>query len=328
MVKKRSILIASNTQDMPTLRPVAEILARKGHQIIDYQADAVAYGLIPFTITVSDSEELVFWYNGQRINPHMIDAAWFRRPTDFGIQFENEDRATRLSVDNERMAAQHALWDAIPAGRWLNAPAANRLAGQKLSQLARARQLGFAVPKTIVANRREAIEQHLASESIIFKSFYGIVSKSSGSSNAVYTTLFKNPFPERPAIALPYPGIWQEYIPKAREWRITVVGDSVFDVAIITQANAKDDWRRPLDDKSVTYRHEVFPETEKRKCFALLRAYGLRFGAFDFIETPDGRIVFLEMNPNGQYGWLEQELGLPISEAIASELLKVAGTTG
>ncbi|HKS46022.1 MAG TPA: hypothetical protein VJT49_13100 [Amycolatopsis sp.] len=50
----------------------------------------------------------------------------------------------------------------------------------------------------------------------------------------------------------------------------------------------------------------------------------LGFGTFDFIEQSDGQIIFLEINPNGQYGWLEEDLGVPISEAIAGELIKIA----
>jgi hypothetical protein len=55
---------------------------------------------------------------------------------------------------------------------------------------------------------------------------------------------------------------------------------------------------------------------------------GLKFGAFDLVERPDGQIVFLECNPNGQYGWLEEDLGLPISESIAAELVNIAKIRG
>jgi hypothetical protein len=39
---------------------------------------------------------------------------------------------------------------------------------------------------------------------------------------------------------------------------------------------------------------------------------------------PDGQLVFLECNPNGQYGWLEEDLGMPISASIASTLVRIA----
>ncbi|GAA5764612.1 hypothetical protein [Streptosporangium roseum] len=54
----------------------------------------------------------------------------------------------------------------------------------------------------------------------------------------------------------------------------------------------------------------------------LHRRGGLSFGAFDFGLTGDGIPVFLECNPNGQWGWLEDATGLPIAAAIAALLLE------
>jgi len=53
----------------------------------------------------------------------------------------------------------------------------------------------------------------------------------------------------------------------------------------------------------------------------LVARLGLRFGAIDIIVTPDDRYVFLEINPNGQWLWIEEETGLPIRDAICTELM-------
>jgi glutathione synthase/RimK-type ligase-like ATP-grasp enzyme len=104
-----------------------------------------------------------------------------------------------------------------------------------------------------------------------------------------------------------------------------VVGDTVFDAAIYTSPDAKDDWRKhQLYEDMVEFRKDTFPDDQKEKCIQYLAALGLRYGAFDFIENPDGENIFLECNPNGQFMWLEHKLGLPISNAIASELVKIA----
>lgn len=105
---------------------------------------------------------------------------------------------------------------------------------------------------------------------------------------------------------------------------MTVVGERVFSAAIYTDECAKDDWRRLQLTPAVQFKKEQLPERVDERCIQYLGKMGLRFGAFDFIEKPDGEIVFLECNPNGQYGWLEEELGLPISEAVAAELIKKA----
>ena len=49
---------------------------------------------------------------------------------------------------------------------------------------------------------------------------------------------------------------------------------------------------------------------------------GYRFGRFDFIRK-DGELWFLELNPNGQWAWLDRDckngLITAIAEAIISE---------
>ena len=57
---------------------------------------------------------------------------------------------------------------------------------------------------------------------------------------------------------------------------------------------------------------------------ALVKALGLCFGAIDLVLTPDGRYVFLEINPSGQWEWIESLTGLPISEALCDLFLQLA----
>ncbi len=63
------------------------------------------------------------------------------------------------------------------------------------------------------------------------------------------------------------------------------------------------------------------PQNEIDKCVAFLGRLGLVYGAFDFVENKEGKITFLECNTNGQFRWLEDILGLPISNAIADQLI-------
>ena len=38
----------------------------------------------------------------------------------------------------------------------------------------------------------------------------------------------------------------------------------------------------------------------------------------DLLLTPDGRYVFLEVNPNGEFGWLESFTDFPLTEALGT----------
>jgi glutathione synthase/RimK-type ligase-like ATP-grasp enzyme len=116
------------------------------------------------------------------------------------------------------------------------------------------------------------------------------------------------------------PGVFQELVPKAYEVRATVVGRRIFTARIDSQAKAetKIDWRhRPFD---VDHHPISLPPEVELKILALMEAFGLMFGAFDFIVTPDGDHVFLEVNPAGQYMWIESITGLEITAALADTL--------
>jgi len=48
-----------------------------------------------------------------------------------------------------------------------------------------------------------------------------------------------------------------------------------------------------------------------------------RYAAIDLIVAPDGRVYFLELNPSGQFGWIEQLTGAPITSRLCDALLGV-----
>jgi glutathione synthase/RimK-type ligase-like ATP-grasp enzyme len=65
--------------------------------------------------------------------------------------------------------------------------------------------------------------------------------------------------------------------------------------------------------------HELPVETADR-CRRLVGALGLTYGAIDLIVTTEGDYVLLEVNPAGQYLWLEEAAQLPITEAVCDFL--------
>lgn len=319
------IFIASNGFDVGHVAPVAQLLEQRGFDVINYQADFVSIGRIPLSAVIDPQDGLRITYGGHDLRLSDIGAAWSRRPKSFGPSVSGEDRGKRMSLDGEWAASQQVIFDAIPENRWLNSPIAMRQAGNmhKLNQLVLARTVGFTIPTTVVSNEWSTIKEELPQGPIIYKGFNGDLYEDN-TVKAVHTTVLSNPDRLPAEELLPLPGIWQDYQPKLREWRITLIGDHSFDVAIYTDEAARDDWRLHQNTPNVTFEVGKFPDQQKAMCYDLLRRYGLRFGAFDFVELPDGTIVFLEMNPNGQYAWLEYLLGFPMAAAMASELERIA----
>jgi glutathione synthase/RimK-type ligase-like ATP-grasp enzyme len=63
------------------------------------------------------------------------------------------------------------------------------------------------------------------------------------------------------------------------------------------------------------------PPEIQDKCVRLVEQLELSYGAIDMVLTPEGRYVFLEINPNGQYLWIEEQTGMPISAALCDLLM-------
>ena len=87
------------------------------------------------------------------------------------------------------------------------------------------------------------------------------------------------------------------------------------------------DWRRGDVDK-LDHWVEPLPTDLADRCIRLVADYGLAFGAIDLARTPDDQWVFFELNPNGQWAWLEHKTGLPLSAALADLLLAPATHIG
>jgi glutathione synthase/RimK-type ligase-like ATP-grasp enzyme len=121
------------------------------------------------------------------------------------------------------------------------------------------------------------------------------------------------------------PVVFQEEVPKKLELRVTVVAAKVFPAAIQSQKSRllRHDWRH-YDDfgESKYYSVHTLPDKIEGLCVRLVEALGLCFGAIDLILTPEDEYVFLEVNPNGQWLWIENFTGLPIGDAISDLLIQ------
>ncbi len=116
--------------------------------------------------------------------------------------------------------------------------------------------------------------------------------------------------------------VFQERVEKERELRVAYVGGKFFAGAIDARRSARGatDWRR-AEVGEVSWEHAELPRDMDIPLASLMSRLGLDYGAIDLIQTPSGEHVFLEVNPGGEWGMLEHDLGLPIAEAIAEALL-------
>ena len=205
---------------------------------------------------------------------------------------------------------------------WMSRPDAINVASYKPKQLKLASDLGFNVPKTLISNSPEAVEMfQVECERLVAKPLFSGEIDGDGERKVVFTTpISQEDLAARESIGLA-PVLFQEYVPKELELRVTVIGNQVLAASIDSQdvEMAVHDWRR-APPGLLRFRSYELPTTVSDRCARLVATFGLTFGTIDLVKTPDGDYVFLELNPNGQWGWLENPTGDPYTKTIATLL--------
>jgi hypothetical protein len=197
---------------------------------------------------------------------------------------------------------------------WVNPIDKVSVAELKLYQLQIAEQLGFRVPRTLVSRDPEVLRTFAStnkSGTICKPIFHGMfVDKTS--SYAVYTRRVTPESINADTVRF-CPVLLQEEIARSADVRATFIGPHCF-VADIKGAPSLVDWRDP--DVPVSYTVSDLGAEVEGLCRAMLAKLGLIYGAFDFVRTPTGDLVFLEVNPTGEWAWLEDRLGFPMRDAF------------
>jgi glutathione synthase/RimK-type ligase-like ATP-grasp enzyme len=264
---------------------------------------------------------------GETIDLDRVTAVCYRRPRPPAPHEEITDPRAREFVTDECRFILNDVWHTLDC-RWVPAqPSVIRRAEFKTVQLQLAAALGFELPPTLLTNDPDALlEFHREHNGEIISKLAGNAFLSSfGEEFTRYTEVVTRREVGYARSVRYCPMLFQAYVPKRVELRVTVAGQRVFAAEIHSQASnhTRHDWRR-YDWYQTAYLPHELPREVELRCVQLVERLGLCYGAIDLILTPDGRYVFLEINPNGQYLWIEHKTGLPISAALCDLLMSGA----
>jgi glutathione synthase/RimK-type ligase-like ATP-grasp enzyme len=218
-----------------------------------------------------------------------------------------------------RVEARHGFGGVLTSieARWVNHPSAIGNGNFKPRQLQAAVAVGMIVPRTMITNSPEQARKFACEigRPVIYKVFEPPILPDQ---KVIFTSVVDPNDLDDPAIHLTA-HMFQEQIPKEFDARVTVIANKCFGVAIHANSEAaKVDFRADYD--AVSYTPLTLPIELPGQLRTYLDKFGLEFGAFDFAVTAEGKYYFLECNPNGQWGWLQDETGLPMAEAFAEYL--------
>ncbi len=273
----------------------------------------------------SGSVNYALRHEGIELNPSEVQKIWYRRPRPPKAHDMISDKLSQDAIEDECLTFVNDYWNSIQVP-WVPAsPAVIKRAQFKASQLRLAAELGFEVPPTLITNSPvdflNFYQQHqgrIVSKMVGFSFFTTI-----GTEFCRYTEVVSTRDTGYASAVRYCPVIFQEYVRKLFELRVTVVGEKLFAAEIHSQAtrHTQHDWRR-YDFHRTPYKPHDLPPGIAQRCLSLVQQLGLCYGAIDLVFTPDGQYVFLEINPNGQYLWVEEETGMPITEAVCDLLMQ------
>jgi glutathione synthase/RimK-type ligase-like ATP-grasp enzyme len=309
------ILLATNKRDVTTDFVVLE-LRRRGLDFVRLNTEDLPSfemqlpGGDPAALSLRDGETLM--------DLQSVTRAYYRRPGMPEAPDKKEGTATYLL--SEWSAVLRSLWNALE-GRWLNSPFDILRAEDKPRQLAAARQVGFSVPDTLVTNAFEAARDFIDQGPTVGKPLRHALLDDGERGAVIFTSRIERLHDADAPPVRRAPMILQREIRKRCDLRVIVIEDRVFATEIGSQAHEETmvDWRRGARSDLA---HEPFalPADIAEACTAVTRALGLRFAAIDLVEDQSGHFWFLEANPNGQWAWIEQRTGAPITAAIVDWL--------
>jgi MvdC family ATP-grasp ribosomal peptide maturase len=318
-----TVLLLTHSGDFYTVDLVSQALVRKGVRPIRFNTDLFPLSVKLSTRASDERAAQLLTETGAQISAAEVRAVWARKLWPPRMSADLDERYRSMCM-GESTAALEGFLDALHEARWVNNVECQRAAENKQRQLRLAARTGLRVPRTLVTNDPAAARQFFAETNgqTVAKLLRPLAISMDATTPFVYTNRVREEDLAGAEALRHSPMVFQELIPKAFELRVACVAGEAFAGALDASGTSRGhtDWRRAAPDEC-RWQSAQLPREVASGLRVLMSELGLVFGAVDLICTPTGEYVFLEVNPSGEWGMLERDLGLPISDAIAAALL-------
>jgi glutathione synthase/RimK-type ligase-like ATP-grasp enzyme len=251
--------------------------------------------------------------DGERVRLETVKSFWWRRPQAYKLPAGLEPAAFHFAL-SELSTAVQGMWQSTEA-LWVNDIVRDAAAAHKPWQLEVARRIGLSIPDTLMTTDPDNVRAFWEARKgeVVFKPFLQTFHswRETRRLKEEDLALIDN-------VKLA-PVIFQSLVPGAADLRVTVIGSEIFAAAVSLD---KMEYKLDVRLNQQAYEKHDLPAAVGEKLLLLMRRLGLEYGAIDLRLTPDGDYVFFEVNPAGQFLFVEYACGLPISAALATHLAR------
>jgi len=305
MKNARTVLLLTNSADA-TSDYLEDGITTAGIAVARYNTDVDLHD----THFSCQSGSMILRWSGVELRPENISHVVFRRPKPFQPHIQGDKFQVQHAGD-EWAEAWEGFLSAVPHELWINHPSRNFAASHKIEQISRANQFGLKIPQTLVTSIPDLALEFCRkySKGVVVKPIAsGYIERDDPDNDSlIYTMSFEQQDIEILDRIKSCPVMFQERIDKAIDVRITVLDGNMIAVGLKAYDSNE---RQRLDIRrfnmlDVEYESIDMPNGVKTKIKALIESYGIRFAAIDFAVDFDGNWVFFEINPNGQWAWMD-----------------------
>lgn len=323
-MSSKKVLVITHTKDNASVLKVCQYIQQMGGEAIRFNVDQYP---LASTITSQYREGLweIILENGHRYHLNDLTSVWYRRSHYIGHGMEDVLSSTYLPASQgEVKRTFYGMVEALPCFQMEKYSTYRRL-DSKEEQLRLAASCGLEIPATCISNSPTRVREFLreVGGTVITKmqSSFSIVHEDD--EQVVFTNeLTAADLSDLDSLAY-CPMMFQQKLEKKLELRVTIVGHKIFAFSIDSQKemNAQIDWRKEGLALMADWQPYTLPLSIQNQLRTLMDHYQLHYGAIDLILTPDDRYYFLEINPAGEYFWLDKLCDFEISHQIAKVLL-------
>ncbi|WES99817.1 ATP-grasp ribosomal peptide maturase [Chryseobacterium arthrosphaerae] len=311
------ILYITHSQDFYNIEIFFEYLSSKNIPYFRLNSDRLNHFQ---KISINENSFELTDESGNTIHSDDIKGVWHRKAWRISVPEELDQDYVKIFV-NEYGNLRYNLITTLEDIPWIN-PYENekKVDGNKMYQLKVAQKNNLTIPKTIYSNHEKKITAffHQYCEGKAIAKLHGVTAKTMSGENMISTTVIEEETLEHLSDIAYCPMIFQPYIDKEYELRIVYVDGEFFTGMINNSENA--DWR--IAREGYFWSAYELPDPVRKNLTSMMNEMGLYIGAIDMIKGKDGQYYFLEVNPQGEWGMLQKELGFPIAERIADNLIK------